>query len=170
MNIIQNDFDMNEEFEGIEELSVEDAEKVGGGPLPFAIFALVSAAVGMAEISRDIEDAPRKGGNNKNRTGTWNRSDQRLKRDIRIEGDLPSFGIKAYSWAYKDTPDERFVGVMAQDLLARDDLRSAVFKFADGPFAGFYGVDYEKLGLSCLPVEAWDGDVASLVVQAPVEA
>ena len=97
-------------------------------------------------------------------------SDIRLKQNIRSEGELDALGVTVYSWEYKDAPGERFVGLMAQDLLARSDLKHAVFTFEEGPFAGFYGVQYNALGLAMLPVEAWDGDVHSLIVDQTVAA
>lgn len=92
-------------------------------------------------------------------------SDIRIKTDVRVEGHLSSHALTVYSWEYTDLPGERFVGVMAQDLLARADLASAVFTFAEGPFKGFYGVNYDQLGLRCLPAEAFNGDVNSLLLQ-----
>ena len=93
-----------------------------------------------------------------------------MKQDIQCEGAIDTLGVKVYSWEYKDYPGERFVGLMAQDLLARPDLAHAVFTFDEGPFAGFYGVNYGALGMTMLPEEAWDGDVCSLMLNQSVPA
>ncbi|MFT7374059.1 MAG: hypothetical protein ACI9T9_002761 [Oleiphilaceae bacterium] len=97
-------------------------------------------------------------------------SDIRLKQDIKVEGHIDHLDVTVYSWEYKNFPGERFVGVMAQDLLARTDLADSVFTFKEGVFEGFYGVDYAKLGLRCIPSEAFDGDVATLIVSNKVMA
>lgn len=154
------------EIDQFQELSLEECETVSGGPIlaTWAIFTGMSVLGFAATAANDPKDNRRGSGNEANRTPTWNRSDRRLKQNIKVEGELSHLGISAYSWEYKDAPGERFVGVMAQDLLQRDDLRSAVVTFTEGPFKGFYGVDYGRLGLLCLPVEAWDGNVSSLEV------
>jgi hypothetical protein len=97
--------------------------------------------------------------------GSSGGSDLRLKADIRVEGQLPHLGLTVYSWEYTMMPGERFVGVMAQDLLANAELAAAVFTFTDGPFKGYFGVDYAALGLRCLPAEAFTGDVSQLMVK-----
>lgn len=169
MHKAHQDQNTNEiEFDGIEELSLNEIEDVAGGPLWFAIWAGFAAWNTALFVGQEAVKASKPMNGRFPQGGRG--SDRRLKTDIKVEGEIASLGINAYSWVYKDAPGERFVGVMAQDLLARDDLRSAVFKFADGPFAGFYGVDYAKLGLACLPTEAWDGEVESLIVGEPVLA
>lgn len=68
-------------------------------------------------------------------------SDVRLKKDISPVGCLKS-GVILYSYRYLG--DERiFVGVMAQELLAKPEFRHAVVTGADG----FYRVNYNALGL-----------------------
>ena len=92
-------------------------------------------------------------------------SDRRLKHSIRAEGKIESLDLAVYSWEYHSLPGERFVGVMAQELLARPDLSDAVFTFESGIFKGFYGVNYDSLGLRCVPQEDFNGDVNTLQIQ-----
>ena len=67
-------------------------------------------------------------------------SDSRLKADLQQVGALPN-GLPLYAYHYKGD-DRVFVGVIAQEVLARSDLRQAVHQGADG----FYRVDYEAIG------------------------
>jgi hypothetical protein len=68
-------------------------------------------------------------------------SDVRLKRDVRPVGVLPN-GLQLYSFRYWND-DRTFVSVMAQDVLADERFRHAVF--ADG--SGYYMVNLDALGL-----------------------
>jgi hypothetical protein len=75
-------------------------------------------------------------------------SDARLKKDISPVGCLES-GVILYSYRYLG--DERtFVGVMAQELLAKPEFQHAVVTGADG----FYRVNYNALGLEVTNVAA----------------
>lgn len=74
-------------------------------------------------------------------------SDIRLKTDIRQIGFVAHLGVPLYSWRYRDGDNTRFVGLMAQELLARPTLAHAVTTYQDGPRAGFFAVDYKKLGM-----------------------
>jgi len=76
-------------------------------------------------------------------------SDRRLKRDIVPIAKLES-GIRLYRFRYlwDETPR---VGVMAQDLLADETTRDAVIVTA----SGFFAVDYSRLGLKMVTLEAW---------------
>lgn len=177
-----------EEFEGIECLSLDHADQASGGMgplLPLMGIAWKSLALFLKYAERngwfvEVENANGPGSTIYNVTdgagnqGTVNGggfgSDIRLKQDIHCEGAIDTLGVKVYSWEYKDYPGERFVGLMAQDLLARPDLAHAVFTFNEGPFAGFYGVNYGALGMTMLPEEAWDGDVCSLMLNQSVSA
>jgi len=59
-------------------------------------------------------------------------------------------GIKLYSFRYLWS-DERYVGVMAQDLLNNPVLRNAVILEPNG----FYVVDYARLGLRMVTLAQW---------------
>lgn len=188
-----------EEFEGIEFLSADLADQVsggvsvptaagavkiglGGGFLAFQVaFGVGGIMVAMATLfhhlgwTDEVENANGEGSTIRKVTSgggnsAFGGSDIRLKQDIRCEGAIDTLGVKVYSWEYKDYPGERFVGLMAQDLLARSDLAHAVSTFDEGPFAGFYGVNYGALGMTMLPEEAWDGDVRSLMLNQSVSA
>ena len=68
-------------------------------------------------------------------------SDRRLKRDIQLVSVLEN-GLRLY--AYRYLGDERkFVGVMAQDLLADERYSHAVVERG-----GYFAVDYHALGLT----------------------
>lgn len=68
-------------------------------------------------------------------------SDRRLKRDIQLVTVLEN-GLRLY--AYRYLGDERkFVGVMAQDLLADERYSDAVVERG-----GYFAVDYQALGLT----------------------
>jgi hypothetical protein len=71
-------------------------------------------------------------------------SDLRLKRDVGQSSTLPD-GIRLHEFSYLGD-ERRFVGVMAQELLADARYAGAVSVGADG----FYRVDYEALGLGRL--------------------
>jgi hypothetical protein len=68
-------------------------------------------------------------------------SDRRLKHDVAAIGQLPN-GLKLYAYSYLGS-DERFTGVMAQDLLLDPRFASAVQQDADG----LMRVDYASIGL-----------------------
>ncbi len=166
------------DFEGISELSLDEIKQVSGGIVLLTVGAAsagyaafaggATLGFGLGALGANMDWGTNKDRRQRRRERRRKRrSDIRLKQAIQVVGHIKSLGLNMYSWEYKDAPGERFVGVMAQDLLARDDLRSAVFTFADGPFAGYYGVDYDKLGINCLPVEAWDGKIESLLVGKP---
>lgn len=157
------------------ELSPAECDKVSGGIIAVVGIAGVKIVKGLMVLGIALANAARRNRKPATRSGQPRkppgvRSDARLKANVRVEGTLPNNRLTIYSWEYTDLPGERFVGVMAQDLLARADLASAVFTFAEGPFKGFYGVNYDQLGLRCLPAEAFNGDVNSLLLQEHVTA
>lgn len=158
------------------ELSPAECDKVSGGIIAVIGIAGVKIVKGLMVLGIALANSARqKSGSAKPRSTQKRkpvgvRSDVRLKANVRVEGTLPTNCLTVYSWEYKDLPGERFVGVMAQDLLVRDDLASAVFTFTEGPFKGFYGVNYDQLGLRCLPADAFNGDVNSLLLQEHVTA
>lgn len=82
-------------------------------------------------------------------------SDRRLKTDIKVVGLVEDLGIKLYSWKYRNDDLTRYVGVMAQDLLARPDLAHAVVIAYEGEFAGYYAVNYQELGLKMVTEAEW---------------
>ncbi len=69
------------------------------------------------------------------------KSDRRLKTDVQAL-DKADNGIQLYAFRYVWS-DQRYAGVMAQDLLSHPIYKDAVTVGADG----FYEVDYSKLGL-----------------------
>ena len=71
----------------------------------------------------------------------YSASDARLKRDITYVATLQN-GIKVYSFHYRND-ERRFVGVMAQDLVADPRFRHAV----KTDVSGYYVVDLSALGL-----------------------
>ncbi|MBF9046699.1 hypothetical protein LSUCC0031_06165 [Rhodobacterales bacterium LSUCC0031] len=172
----------NNKSDGLVELSPAQCETVAGGAFQL-LGMLVATKIAILAKGALIKNAAKRGrgtvqpatahGHSRRASAKKVRnamsggfgSDIRIKTDVRVEGHLSSHALTIYSWEYTDLPGERFVGVMAQDLLARADLASAVFTFAEGPFKGFYGVNYDQLGLRCLPAEAFNGDVNSLLLQ-----
>jgi hypothetical protein len=78
------------------------------------------------------------------------RSDIRLKHDIDYLATLDG-GLKLYAFSYLGD-DRRFIGVMAQDLLADGRYAGAVSIGDDG----YYRVDYDMLGLGYLGTDAMD--------------
>lgn len=76
-------------------------------------------------------------------------SDARLKRDVAHLVTLED-GLKLYSFRYLWS-DTAHVGVMAQDLMADQATRDAVIEHP----GGYYMVDYGKLGLRMVTLEAW---------------
>jgi hypothetical protein len=177
----------NKKTDGLVELSPAQCETVAGGAWQL-LGMLVATKISILAKGALIKNAAKRGRgaaspattHGRSRTASAKKirnamsggfgSDIRIKTDVRVEGHLSSHALTVYSWEYTDLPGERFVGVMAQDLLARDDLASAVFTFTEGPFKGFYGVNYDQLGLRCLPAEAFNGDVNSLLLQEHVTA
>ena len=88
-------------------------------------------------------------------SGGGSGSDRRIKQDIVRLTHLPDLGIDLYAWRYINDDPTRYVGVMAQDLLARPDLAHAVSTAEVGEFAGFYQVDYNALGLTMTTEAEW---------------
>ena len=82
-------------------------------------------------------------------------SDRRIKQNVEIIGLHPDLGIQVYSWQYRNDDPTRYVGVMAQDLLERPDLKHAVSVAEQGEFAGYYQVDYAALGIQMNTEAAW---------------
>jgi hypothetical protein len=118
--------------------------------------------------SRDVEikfpdvPAPTGGG------GTITKSDLRLKRDISHLATLEN-GLKVYAFKYLRDDTIR-VGVMAQDLIRDPVFKQAMEVMPDG----FYGVNYEKLGLKMTTLAEWNehglASVRSRARIAPLEA
>lgn len=71
----------------------------------------------------------------------WIKSDRRLKQDITQVGRDERTGLNLYEFAYKVTPDQRWRGVMADEV--REVMPSAVHTNDEG----FMSVDYDALGL-----------------------
>jgi hypothetical protein len=82
-------------------------------------------------------------------------SDIRIKTDIENLGIHPCFGISIYSWVYKNEDSTRYVGVMAQDLLTTKAYAHLVRIVSMGEFKGFYGVNYDELGIQMNTEAAW---------------
>lgn len=68
-------------------------------------------------------------------------SDRRLKQDITLVGRDEHTGLNLYEFSYTLTPHQRWVGVMADEVL--QVMPSAVHTNAEG----FHSVDYDALGL-----------------------
>jgi hypothetical protein len=85
-------------------------------------------------------------------------SDRRLKRDITLLTTLGN-GMRIYSFRYIWS-DTVHVGLMAQDLLAHRDWRTAVVRQANG----FYVVNYASLGLRMNTLEEWTKHGVAAVV------
>ena len=73
-------------------------------------------------------------------------SDERLKENVKFEGK--ENGHNVYSFNYKNMPDERFIGVIAQDVKEKNS--DAVFVDDD---TGFLKVDYDRIGVSFRKVQ-----------------
>lgn len=85
-------------------------------------------------------------------------SDRRLKRDITLLATLAN-GMNIYSFRYLWS-DTAYVGVMAQELLAKPQWRRAAVRQANGYFA----VNYAALGLRMTTLADWKRDgVASVL-------
>jgi hypothetical protein len=82
---------------------------------------------------------------NYNCTCHCNYSDERLKRNIVLEGVEEGFNI--YSWNYIWSPQKRYKGIIAQELIGTE-YQDALFVDANG----YYTVDYSKL-----PVDMVEG-------------
>lgn len=76
-------------------------------------------------------------------------ADQRMKADVAELAKLGN-GLPVYSFRYL-WEDQVRVGVMAQDVLARDDLKKHVVSLANG----LLGVDYAGLGLRMATLQQW---------------
>jgi hypothetical protein len=84
-------------------------------------------------------------------------ADRRMKADV-VELATLDNGLKVYSFRYL-WEDQVRVGVVAQDLLERDDLKKHVLTLANG----LLGVDYKALGLRVATLQEWqDGGVGVL--------
>lgn len=88
-------------------------------------------------------------------------SDLRLKRDVHRRLTLPN-GMKIYSFKYRWS-DQTYLGVMAQDLLARPAWRGAVVTRPDG----YYAVNYAKLGLKMATWQEWQSKGISAIQATP---
>jgi hypothetical protein len=73
-------------------------------------------------------------------------SDRRLKDNIELVGKDARTGLNLYEFNYKDVPNRRFRGVMADEVLsvAPDAVVSR---------NGFYAVDYHMIGIDMVEVE-----------------
>jgi hypothetical protein len=83
-------------------------------------------------------------------------SDRRIKGDAKQVGELPN-GIKVYSFRFLWEERTR-VGLMAQDLMERDNEKSAVVILSNG----LLGIDYGRLDLRMATDAEWlkDGPAA----------
>lgn len=97
-------------------------------------------------------------------------SDRRTKTDIKVVGFCKDLGIQLYSWKYCNDDPTRYVGVMAQDLLARTDLAHAVVIISEGEFAGYYAVNYQDLGLKMITEAEWQEQGMTAVASQPLVA
>jgi hypothetical protein len=166
------------EFHSVErarlvEVTPQECDRIGGGVAPWVLIIrgihLITTAAGTAAKAAKYGQGKGKDKKPSYPSGGMG-SDIRLKSDIRIEGHLPHLDLTVYSWEYTMLPGERFVGVMAQDLLSNPALASAVFTFDQGPFKGYYGVDYARLGLRCMSAQDFTGNVTDLVLDQRVPA
>lgn len=76
-------------------------------------------------------------------------ADQRMAADVRSIGKLEN-GLTVYSFRYL-WEDQIRVGVLAQDVLGRDELKQHVITLANG----LLGVDYAALGLRLATWQQW---------------
>jgi hypothetical protein len=76
-------------------------------------------------------------------------ADLRMKSDVAELAKLDN-GLAVYSFRYL-WEDQVRVGVVAQDLLERDDLKKHVLTLANG----LLGVDYAALGLRVATLQQW---------------
>lgn len=131
--------------EGIVPLDKGQAELVAGGGTP--IGAVGKLAVALFQIVFKNATKNKKGKKFAGFGDGPGGSDRRIKTDIEKVGHLKELGVDLYAWRYRNDDPTRYVGVVAQDLLARPDLAHAVVTAEDGEFRGFYAVDYQALGL-----------------------
>lgn len=96
-------------------------------------------------------------------SGMGGPSDYRIKTAIEEVGYLEHLGLTVYAWSYINHDATRYVGVMAQDVLANEEIVGAVFVFEDGEYEGYYGVNYAMLGLNLVREDQFDGNVESLI-------
>lgn len=153
--------------EGIVPLDESQAKLVAGGGTP--IGAIGKLAVAVFQI---IFANATKGGKVTKFAGFGDGpggSDRRIKTDIEKVGHLTELGVDLYAWCYRNDDPTRYVGVMAQDLLARSDLAHAVVTAEAGEFQGFYAVDYQALGLRMITEAEWRAKGLS-AVYAPIAA
>jgi hypothetical protein len=76
-------------------------------------------------------------------------ADTRLTREVALVGQMDN-GLNIYSFRYL-WDDQTWVGLVAEDLMARDDLKGAVLTLANG----INGIDYKSLGLRIATLEEW---------------
>lgn len=79
-------------------------------------------------------------------------SDARVKADAKVVGKLPN-GVPIYEFKFLWENQSR-VGLMAQDLQSRDDMRAAVVVLPNG----LLGIDYAGLGLRMASEPQWTAD------------
>jgi hypothetical protein len=76
-------------------------------------------------------------------------ADRQLQSDLAVIGKLEN-GLNIYSFRYL-WDDTVWVGLVADDLLARDDTKSAVLTLSNG----IRGIDYGALGLRIATLTEW---------------
>lgn len=79
-------------------------------------------------------------------------SDARVKADAKVVGKLPN-GVPIYEFKFLWENQSR-VGLMAQDLQTRDDMRASVVVLPNG----LLGIDYASLGLRMASEPQWTAD------------
>ena len=141
---------------GIRELTEEEMQTASGGnPIGVGVFVTLTAIKTIRFLANSGGQTNAKNQNrNNSETGGFG-SDVRIKEDIEKVGFDPTNKVDVYSWRYKSEDQTRYVGVMAQELLGRKDLADSVGIATDGPFEGFYAVDYAKLGLKMTTEQNW---------------
>jgi hypothetical protein len=78
--------------------------------------------------------------------GAWAKSDIRLKDNIEKVGVDPNTGLNLYHFNYKDDPDTRWLGVMADEV--EKDYPDAVVR----DHRGYRMVNYGALGIRMVKV------------------
>lgn len=78
--------------------------------------------------------------------GVWARSDRRLKQNIELVGRDERTGLNLYEFEYKDEPERRYRGVMADEVLKV--MPKAVVTRSDG----YMAVRYDLLGIHMVEV------------------
>lgn len=158
------DFDHEDEMR--EMTGDEKVDASGGFPfLGLGIFVASTYAKGIS-ASNNAESDPTQGYMDTSQTGDsipagGFGSDIRIKREIEAVGYDADLGTKLYSWTYANDDDTRYVGVMAQDLLEIGNPRGAVQTLHDGPFAGYLGIDYGRLGMQMATEAEWKANGAA---------